>query len=221
MWGGFARVWRREWFAVLGRVLVIFVVTGVVLFPLDARLLEWVRGEVDPGVKAFAKGLGFWGDFLQFNLGVAGLLYLAGVLRRNPWLRRVALAFLIGGALSGATARIVKFSTGRARPSTVEKQDLHWVTFTGPSIKPGFHGYFSGHTAATWGSAVALAILCPRLGWLAVVFAAGVGWSRMYGNSHFPTDVVHGATWGIAWGWLVAKGLIPEGRAPRSLPTRR
>ncbi len=189
----------------LGRMLIFFVVTGLLLFPNDSEWLGWVQAA--KGWEQTGKFLGFWGDFLQFSVGWGIVLLIAAALAKDRWLRRGALAFVLAGVLSGATARVVKFSMGRARPSTVERLDLPAVTFTGPSVTSKFHGYFSGHTAAAWGSAVALAVIFPRVGWIAVLFAAGVGWSRIYGNHHFPSDVVHGAAWGTIWGCLVGSGM--------------
>jgi membrane-associated phospholipid phosphatase len=193
--------------SVLWKVLVVFVVTGAALFPLDLAILEWVRRPESEFLEGMAEELGTWGDFVPFNVGLAVVLWVGGWLRGDGRLRRAALAFLLAGALSGGTARVVKVAAGRARPSAVESRGLHWVTFRGPTAEAKFHGYFSGHTAATWGGAVVLAVLYPRVGWLVVVTAGAVGWSRLYGNHHYPTDVVHGAAWGVAWGWLVASGL--------------
>lgn len=185
--------------------LVLMGLSGLVLFPNDLRWLRWVQGpEGLDGVEAF---FSFWGDFLQFNLAWALVLLGVAALRKDRWLRRAALVFFLAGALSGISARVVKFSSGRARPDRVEKEELHWVTFRGPSASPKFHGYFSGHTAASFGSAVALVVVLPRVGWVALGFAAFVGWARLYGNHHFPSDVAHGAIWGTMWGCLVGLGV--------------
>ena len=110
--------------------------------------------------------------------------------------------------MSGATTRVVKMTAGRARPRTVEKHiELHYLSFSGPTTSSKFAGYFSGHTSSAMASAVAVAVIFPRVGWIAVLFAGAVGWSRMYGNHHFPTDVVHGAAWGVMWGCLVGAGV--------------
>jgi len=207
VWRTFAGTFRGAGMKVLGRVLVFFVLSGVVLFPLDLVILEWVRSPDIGGLERAEEFLDFWGDFLPFNVGITAVLLAVGWMRRDPWVRRAAFAFLLAGILSGATARLFKFSTGRARPSAVEDRARHWVSFEGPSLKASYHGYFSGHTAATWGSATAIFILCPRFGGIALLFAGAVGWSRLYGNHHFPSDVAHGAACGVAWGWLVARDL--------------
>jgi undecaprenyl-diphosphatase len=193
---------------------MLFVLTGLVLFPNDLKLLKWVWvPEGWDGVEGF---FGFWGDFLQFNVGWGIVLLIAGAVRKDRWLRRAAIAFVLAGLLSGATTRVVKMSAGRARPHRAEKHQLHWVTFTGPTTSSKYHSYFSGHTSAALASAVALVIVLPRVGWIAVLFAGAVGWSRLYGGHHFPSDVAHGAIWGVMWGCLVGGGMARvRGRARR------
>lgn len=213
VWRQFVRAARASWMTWLGRVLVFFVISGLFLFPADLSLLR--RVQQPEGWSHLEEFLAVWGDFLPFNVGVAILLLLAGVVRRDRWLRRAALAFFLAGALSGLTTRVVKMSAGRARPRTVEKQDLHWVSFKGFTASGKYHGYWSGHTASSMASAVALAVIFPRVGWIAVLFAGAVGWSRIYGNHHFPSDVFHGAMWGVMWGYLAGAGVA---RAKRNGP---
>lgn len=188
------------------------VITGLVLFPNDLKLLHWIQ--LPEGLGGVEKFLGFWGDFLQFNVGLGIVLLVAGTLKKDRWLRRGALAFILAASLSGATTRVVKITAGRARPKTVERHDHHYLTFTGPATSGKYHGYWSGHTAAATAGAVVLLVLFPRVGWIAVLFAGAVGWSRMYGNHHFPADVVHGAAWGVMWGCLVG-GAVKRGRGER------
>ena len=226
VWRCFTRTWRRRGRRVWGVTAIVFLVSGLLLFPLDQALLQWVQGPEAPWLEDAEDGLAFWGDFLQFNVTVSAILLVVGWARGDRWLQRLALAFLLGGALSGATSRVVKFSTGRARPKELvklekrgqlEKEGYYGVGFTGPTGKSRYHGYFSGHTAASWGSAVVLLVALPRVGWVAVLFAGAVGWSRIYGNHHFPSDVLHGMAWGLAWGYLVGGGMAVVRRRMRLL----
>jgi len=206
VWRRFVRTARAGWMVWLGRMLTFMVLTGAVLFPNDLKLLHWVQ--VPEGWDGAQKFFGFWGDFLQFSIGVGIVLLIAGALVKDRWLRRGAIAFVMAGVMSGATTRVVKMTAGRARPRTVEKHiELHYLSFSGPTTSSKFAGYFSGHTSSAMASAVAVAVIFPRVGWIAVLFAGAVGWSRMYGNHHFPTDVVHGAAWGVMWGCLVGAGV--------------
>ena len=205
VWQRFVKTLKGGWLLWIGRVLTFMVLTGLVLFPNDLRLLDWVQAA--EGWKGAEKFFGFWGDFLQFSVGGGILLLIAGALRKDRWLRRAAFAFILAGVLSGVTTRVFKMTSGRARPETVVWKELHYLTFTGPTTSGKFHGYFSGHTSAAAASAVAIAVIYPRVGWVVLFFAGAVGWSRMYGNHHFPADVAHGAAWGVMWGFLVGTGL--------------
>ena len=206
VWKSFLRSWRKGWKWWLAGVLTFGVLTSLVLFPNDLKLLRWVQGP--EGLEGVEKQISFWGDFLQFNIAWGVVMFAMATMRGDRWLRRAAVAFVLAGVLSGATTRVVKFSAGRARPKTVERLDLQAVSFRGPSTSGKFHGYWSGHTAASVGSAVALVVVLPRVGWVAILFAGTVGWARLYGNHHFPADVLHGATWGVMWGFLVGGGMV-------------
>lgn len=189
-----------------------FLVSGLLLFPRDAVLLGHVQEPQTAFLYKMEKVLDVVGDFYVFNLGVTLILLVAAYLRKDGTLRRAALTFLLAGLLCGVVVNVVRPTAGRARPKYVQEDNLHWVTFKGPVLDDRYHSYFSGHTITAWGGAVALALLFPRVGWIAVVFAASVAWARMYGNKHFPSDVAHGAAAGIACAWLVASGMVREWR---------
>lgn len=206
LWNQFRRNATEKWKVWLLRAVLVFVLTGLVCFRMDQEWLQWVQ--TAEGLGSLEEFFDFWGDFLQFTVGFGLLLLGFAVWRRDRWLRRGAIAFMVAGALSGATTLMVKCSVGRARPPVVERDSVHWVTFTGPSVNRKYNSYFSGHTSAAMASAVALALIAPKVGIVTVVFAVLVGWSRLYGNHHFPTDVIHGAAWGVLWGFLVAGGVL-------------
>lgn len=205
VWQRFVKTLRAGWMLWLGRVLTFMVLSGLVLFPNDLKLLEWVQSA--EGLEGAERFFGFWGDFLQYSVGVGILLAIAGALKRDKWLRRAAVAFILAGVLSGVTTRVFKMSAGRARPKIVQRDNLPHITFRGPTTSGKYHGYFSGHSSAAVASAVAITVIFPRIGWVLLLFAGAVGWSRLYGNHHFPADVAHGAAWGALWGILVGMGV--------------
>lgn len=60
----------------------------------------------------------------------------------------------------------------------------------------------SGHTGASFAAASALFFNRKRLGILALILAALIGFSRLYLYVHYPTDVLAGALLGIMFGWI-------------------
>lgn len=213
LWNQFRRYAVEHWKGWLLWMGLIFLLTGLVCFRMDREWLQWIQ--TTEGLGSLEKFCDFWGDFLQFSIGFGLILLGIAVWRKDRWLRRGAIAFMLAGILSGVTTRMVKCSVGRARPGVVERENMHWVTFTGPNVKRKYNSYFSGHTATAMASAVALALVVPRIGLVTVLFAMLVGWSRLYGNHHFPSDVIHGAAWGTFWGILVAGGMIGIRRRAR------
>ncbi len=70
--------------------------------------------------------------------------------------------------------------------------------------EPGDFSFPSGHTAAAFGTAVALCLLFPnRYGRGAVVLAFLIGLSRLYLGVHYPTDVLAGGIIGTAVAFIV------------------
>ncbi len=71
----------------------------------------------------------------------------------------------------------------------------------------GLYGFVSSHAANTFGFATLMALAFRRkytwLGWLLMIWAAVVGYSRIYLGVHYPGDVLCGAAFGVLCGWIV------------------
>lgn len=65
---------------------------------------------------------------------------------------------------------------------------------------PGGFSFPSGHTFSSFAAAVALYCFSKKAGIPALVFAAIMGFSRMYLFVHYPTDVMAGMVFGILTG---------------------
>lgn len=208
VWGGFCENWRetagKAWLVLGG----FWLVTGLVVFRFDEPLLAWLQGgghgAQEEGWLKLAKGLKEYADFHYFNLGLAVVMILGGLFAKNVYWRRTGLIFLLAGAMAGVTVQTAKTLIGRPRPSQVLKDEeakSSWQ-LRGPTVKGGWRAYPSGHSTAVWASCIALGLRWRKGMVLCVGFGILVAWSRMYMNSHWPTDVLHGAGLGTIIGWF-------------------
>lgn len=111
----------------------------------------------------------------------------------------MAVALIIGGLFGSI---IIKNVIARPRPFTANP-DIQLII-----PPPTSFSFPSGHTLASFGAASALFIQHRRLGAAALIYAALVGFSRLYMYVHYPTDVLAGCILGILLGtfsWLAVK----------------
>lgn len=104
-------------------------------------------------------------------------------------------------------AEFFKHFVHRPRPSVMFPQFVHQMI---PDIMPGKGSFPSGHTMLT--AAVAFAVLWQTRGrwqgWLILLVAILVGYSRIYAGLHWPSDVVGGfilAVPGVVIGMLITQ----------------
>lgn len=179
------------------------------LWALDQALfrqihLGWHRDWLDPVFFVVSStGLGW----VQTILILAALPWRKAASRRPSrlrgadWRPAVSPLLLAFGLASLINTGILKKAIPRDRPSNL------------PDAVPQesfFHNSFpSGHTATSFAIAATLCYLTwrtPRawIGWLALVWAALVGLSRIYRGVHWPTDVLGAMCVGIGCAALAA-----------------
>lgn len=184
------------------------------LWDLDQELfraihLGWHRDWLDPVFWVIStSGLGW------VQLCLVGLSFLAA--RPTPWqvhAQRFAAPCVLAWATSGLLNTVIlKNLIPRDRPSLQEIASPQETFFRG--------SFPSGHTAASFAMATVLWFLArdagkPKWGYLALLWAALVGISRVYRGVHWPTDVIGGACVGVFCGLAVR--LITAPNAPVDL----
>ena len=107
----------------------------------------------------------------------------------------------------------------RPRPFNLFETNPEKYAFWGESyIYPGLVGeptsfsFPSGHTASAFAAAIALLWHNRKIGVPLTIFSALMGFSRIYVEVHYCTDVIGGAVVGIIYaaiGVLLAKALYP------------
>lgn len=110
--------------------------------------------------------------------------------------KRFVLPLLVAESVAGFIfCDITKVLVPRDRPSNlfyaIHQEDLFGKSFP------------SGHTSSSFGIAFMLLYMTRKtphawVGWLAIMWAAAVGLSRIYRGVHWPTDVLAGICMGLA-----------------------
>jgi len=134
-------------------------------------------------------------------IGAAVVLACSGRRGRLAAVKGLLAIGMTSGLVNGPLKRIAR----RRRPSGLLAIGLGRRSGRVPQTS----SFPSGHTASAAAFAVAAGSEQPLLLGALVPLAVGVGWSRIKGGRHFPTDVVAGATIGAATGlgarWLVKR----------------
>ena len=139
---------------------------------------------------------------MVFNnlVGTLGQLWIVVgvVLLVIPRTRKCGAAVLLSYALSFLIGNEwLKDLIARPRPCAVDETVLLIVK------KPGSFSCPSVHTYLAFSSAAAIYHYYKKVGIGVFIFAALVGFSRMYFFVHYPTDVLFGAILGIATAFIV------------------
>lgn len=175
--------------------------TIAALFPLlgDEAQIIWafrLHKDAYPAVKALATTIT---DFGNPVLYLAFAVILARGLRAgDPRRVRYALTYVaVQLVVCLLLVNLVKMGLGRPRPELGEAL-YHMLT-----TDPLYHSLPSGHTAEMTGTCLALALWLRHRGvslFLGLLVAL-LGFSRVYLNQHYPSDVFFGWMFGALAGW--------------------
>jgi undecaprenyl-diphosphatase len=163
----------------------------------DPGVHAWMTQHQSPGLRSFMQAVskyGDWPEHVVLGLLLLGISYWRGSKR---W-QRIFAAMIIACALAGVAARVVKISTGRARPSV--QTQAEW---NGPRLNPRYNSFPSGHTAASTAFFAALAFASWRMGAGFLVIPILIAFSRMYVAAHHLSDVVCAAMIGAVTAYVV------------------
>jgi membrane-associated phospholipid phosphatase len=187
------RFW--SWFIALG---ISILVLGCA-FWLDPLVRRWIIEHPNPLAKAFMERVSRFGDWpahVTVGLVLAGLAWWRG---SKKW-SRIFLSMLIACAIAGVAARVIKITTGRARPSVRTEQ-----TWSGPSLSEKFHAFPSGHVAASMAFFGVLFFANRRIDLWLLAIPLLIAISRMYVAAHYLSDVIFAAMLGLGIAYVVAR----------------
>jgi len=155
--------------------------------PLREDLFNWRNSDPSEHMRRY-------GDVSQIAGPVIGTGFLLhGLAADNRKSKDTALLAYESFVVSGLACSAIKFVVGRKRPEMSADAD---------HFDPGGHdsSFPSGHTTVAFAAATVFSEQCPH--WYvaapAYTAASAVGFSRMYANKHWMSDVVAGAFLGTA-----------------------
>ncbi len=143
------------------------------------------------------------------HLGVAGAVWGGGLLADSPRWRDTGLMMGEAAVIADAATFVLKQSVGRARPLTGSGKG----SFRPFQFESDFDSFPSMHTASSFAMASVLTRTSGSVtvGVLSYATAAFVGFSRMYDDRHWATDVLLGAAIGELAGRVVTNHYARKG----------
>jgi len=196
----------RWWFGISAGAVLLLLAS----FYFDAAAQTWMVENQSAGVRRFmelASRFGDWPAHVALGVLLIGIAYWRG---NKRWVR-IFTAMLLACALAGIVNRVVKISTGRARPNM--QAEAEW---SGPSFSSSYHAFPSGHTAASTAFFATLAFASWRIGLGLLAIPLLIAFSRMYVGAHHLSDVVGAALLAGLVAYLVARRMLVEIRDPKS-----
>jgi membrane-associated phospholipid phosphatase len=177
--------------------IIIVVAAIATAFYFDTAVAQFMADHQTPVMRSFMRNVSRFGDWWShFLVGLAG----AGIAwwRGNQKWARIFLAMLIALSIAGIAGRVIKVSTGRARPSV--KSEQGW---NGPSLSSKYHAFPSGHVVASTAFFAVLAFASWRIGVSCFAITILIAISRLYGGAHYLSDVMCAAVLGVLTAVLV------------------
>ena len=137
------------------------------------------------------------------HLGVAGAVWGGGILADSPRWRDVGLMMGEAAVIADAATFVLKEAVGRGRPFTGSGRD----SFRPFQFKSDYDSMPSMHTSSSFAMASVIARTSESLpvALLSYTTAAFVGFSRIYQDKHWASDVVLGAAIGELAGRVVTR----------------
>lgn len=174
------------------------------MFYLDEMVIAWIMRLKEEGspFMSLVKSVDPAIDFLSHGLTIitaSVLVYIYGRFFHRK-LAEVGMALIMGYLASGIGAQVLKHLLGRARPRITAE-----TVFIGPSLKSSYDSFVSGHAAVAFCVAFILSHYYPKYRVLFYTFAVLTALGRLDSPSHFPSDLLGGAVFGLLAAWVIMR----------------
>ncbi len=196
----------RWWYLLFAAALLLLLAS----FYFDAVVQAWMTQHQSTGVRNFMRAVSRFGDW-QEHVGLGLILLGVAYFRRSKKWMRIFAAMILACALAGAAARVIKISTGRARPDV--QTDAGW---NGPRFSYRYNAFPSGHTVASTAFFATLVFASWRIGLGFLFIPLLIAFSRMYVAAHFLSDVMCASLLGALCAYFAARWILPPIRNPKS-----
>jgi membrane-associated phospholipid phosphatase len=193
-----------------GPIVTLAVAGGVVLtYVFDSDIRNKLQGSRSGAQDTAADAGNVMGNPFV-HLGVAAAVYGGGILASSPEWRETGEMLGEAALLADATSFILKESIGRGRPSVSNDKG----SFRPLQFKSDYDSMPSMHTASSFAMASVMAsksrnFTSKVLYYLGATF---VGFSRMYQDKHWASDIILGAAIGELCGRVVTNYHSGNGR---------
>lgn len=172
-----------------------------VFLPFDKAVFEWVGQIFNYGISSVVSPIM---TFIT-HLGDSGIIWilLAVVLLIFKKTRKIGLAVACALLVMEVGNNLVlKTLFARPRPFNLEEWQS-WFVFPELISRPSSFSFPSGHTSSAFAAATAL-IASKKARFIvpAYIFAAIMGFTRIYVHVHYCTDVLFGALVGVIYGLI-------------------
>jgi len=185
--------------------LMVLVVVAGLGFYFDQTVVGAIAGHQIKWLENVAGLISKLGDWPEL-MGYATVALIGVGFARKRTLVKVILCMMIAGTLAGAVTNSVRLVSGRARPNNHEvPPGWYGLWYRGESLlgKYKFHSFPSGHTATAFAFFGVIGFAYrDRWAWAFLLIASVIGWSRVYVNAHFFSDVLVGVVVGLFFAQL-------------------
>jgi membrane-associated phospholipid phosphatase len=185
--------------------LIVLIVVACLGFYFDHMVVGAIAGHQIKWLETFAGWLSKLGDWPELMAYAAVALIGVGFARKRT-LVKVILCMIIASTLAGGLTNGVRLVSGRARPNNTEvPPGWYGLWYQGQWLlgKYKFHSFPSGHTATAFAFFGTIGFAYRRRwSWSFLILASAIGWSRLYVNAHFFSDVLVGMVVGLFFAQL-------------------